>query len=87
MSIESLASTCEENIPAMIVDPENGISEEIEIAGTSVSSISICRLIVASNAVKFYVSVGRIMTNSNMYYTNVLQDFKLEHEGYSTLKI
>ena len=82
-SIKSLASTCKEKIPA---DLANGIQEEIEINGANVSSISIRRLIVASDAAKFYVSVGRTTTNVNMHYTNVLQDFKLEHEGYTALK-
>ena len=52
-SIESLPSTCKEKIPAVTADIANGISEELEIAGANISSNSIRRLIVASNAVKF----------------------------------
>ena len=40
-SIESLASTCKENIPAITADVANRISEEIEISGANVSSNSI----------------------------------------------
>ena len=85
-SIESLASTCRKEIPAITADLANGIAAEIEIPGANVSSISIRRLIVACSAAKFYNSVERTMTNANMHYGNVLQDFKVEYEAYIALK-
>ena len=71
-SIEYLLSIYEERIPSVTADPANGISEELEIVVANVSSISIRRLIVDFNTVKFCVSVGRTMTNANIHYTNVL---------------
>ena len=49
-SIESLASTCCKEIPAITADLANGIAAEIDIPGANISSISIQRLIFASNA-------------------------------------
>ena len=85
-SIESLPSTCKEKIPAITEDVPNGVTAEVEISGANVSSISVRRLIVASNAAKYFTSVGRAMTPINMHYTKVLSNFKIEWEAYLELK-
>ena len=43
-------------------------------------------MIIASYATKYYVAVGRAMTTVNMHYANVLQDFKVDFEAYTSLK-
>ena len=85
-SIESLTSTCEGKVPAITEGLVAGISVEQEIAGAEVSSISTQRLIIASFATTYHLVVGRTMTNANMYYGNVLKDFKVDWEAYMALK-
>jgi len=85
-SIESLPATCKNSIPAIAEDLPNGVTAELDIAGANISSISVRRLIVACNASKYYTSIGRTMDLSNMRYTQVLSNFKLEWESYQELR-
>ena len=41
---------------------------------------------VASKAVKYYLSVGRVPDANNLHYDNVLQHYKLAVETYKQLK-
>ena len=74
------------NILAITEDLVDGISAEQKITGANTSFISIRRLIITSYAAKYYLAVGRIMTNANMHSANVLRDFKVDWEAYMTLK-
>ena len=85
-SIQKLPVTCRSAIPAIVADPPNGIAAEAAVAGANINSISIRRLIVASNAVKYYTSIGRSITPASMHYTQVLSDFKVEWEDYKKLQ-
>ena len=85
-SVESLPKICRDNIPAIAEDLANWIAAEVEVPGASISSISIRRLIVAVNAVTYYDSIDRVMTQENMHYSNVLSDFKIEYESFCDAK-
>ena len=85
-SIQKLPITCRSGIPAIIADDPNGIAAEAAVPGANINSISVCRLIVASNAAKYYTWIGRNMTLATMHYTNVLSDFKVEWEDYEKLR-
>jgi hypothetical protein len=56
-SIERLPQICKENIPAFVEDNTNEIQAEPAVNGANISSISIFRLITASNAVTYYQSI------------------------------
>ena len=77
-SIEAIPTICKNKIPAILEDTPNGIESEPEICGANLNSISICRLIVACNAAKFYLSINRDMNVVNMIYGKVLSNFKVE---------
>ena len=81
-SIESLPKTCINTIPAIPEDLAAGIAAEPEVVGANISTISVRRLIVASNAANYYKSIGRTMTAANMHYGNILSNFKVEWESY-----
>ena len=85
-SIQKLPVTCRSGIPAITADAPNGIAAEAAIPGANINSISVRRLIVASNAVTYYTSIGRSVTAANMHYTQVLSDFKVEWEDYEKLR-
>ena len=85
-SIQDLPGICKETIPAITADPANGIAAENEVPGANISSISVRRLIVAANAAKYYISIGRTMTTGNMHYNNVLRNFKIEWDAYESLE-
>ena len=72
--IERLPATCKVTILAITEDLGAGISAKPEILGASVFSISVRHLVVASNAVKYYISIGRAMNVHNMQYSNVLSE-------------
>ena len=84
-SIEALPKACSKNIEAIEADEDNGIDEEVPIPGANINSIAIRRLVVATQAVKYYVDVGQEPNDSNMHYTNVLSKFKTNFEAYSLL--
>jgi hypothetical protein len=85
-SVEALSKACSRTIPAIAADVANGISAEAEVLGANISSISIRRLVVAMNAVKYYTSVGRTPEAANMHYDNILSGFKTDYEAYCLLK-
>ena len=85
-SLEMLPRTCNSAIEAVLADPDNGIEAEPAVPKANVSIASVHRLIVASNAVRFYRDVGRTPTFVNMHYNNVLADFKVDYDAYQTLK-
>ena len=51
--IESLSKSWSNNIDAVVVDVPNGIAAENAIPGENISTISICRLFIATNYVKY----------------------------------
>ena len=85
-SIEALSKACAQAIPAVIADAANHIEAENAVPAANISTISIRRLVVATNAVKFYTSIGRTPTAANMHYSNVLSGFKTDHEAYQLLR-
>ena len=51
-NIESLSKACSKDIDMIVADVPNEISAENAVPGTNISTISILRLVVATNAVK-----------------------------------
>ena len=82
-SIESLHLICKRKIPEIVEDVAAGITAEPEVLRAKISSILVQRLIVASNTVKYYTSIGRYMTSASMRYDRVLSSFKVEFESPS----
>ena len=78
-SIYSLSKSCSKNIDAIVDDATNGIAAKNAVLGTNISTISICRLVVAKNAVKYFTAIGRTPNVDNMHYVNVLGYFKTEY--------
>ena len=74
-SIKSIPLTCKERIPAITEDIANGIATELEISGSNISSISIHRLIIASNAAKYYAIIvdDRFTTTGVSFPANFLK--------------
>ena len=64
-SIESLGNACIKTIDVIIADPLNGIQGENEVSGTTISTISIRRLVVATHAFKYNRSFGRVPDYDN----------------------
>ena len=85
-TIQNLPKVCKETIAAIVADPANNITAEVEVPGANVSSISVQRLLVACKASKYYDSIDRVMTTGNMHYMNVLVNFKLEYEAYEAMR-
>ena len=85
-AIQALPSTCKNRIPAIAEDSAAGIPAEPEVLGANISSISVQRLIVAVHASKYYSSINRAMSVSNMHYGNILAEFKIEWDAYLDLK-
>lgn len=85
-SIAALPRECRRNIPAVQADPANGIAAEPEVLGGHISATSVQRLQVAVKAAKYYHSIGRTLTVAKMHYTNILANFKIEHEAYKKLR-
>ena len=80
-AIQYLPKVCKESIAAITADASNNFTAEAEVPGANVSSISVQRLLVASKAARYYESINRVMTTSNMHYMNILITFKVElHE-------
>ena len=52
-SIVSLSKACSKEIDMIIADVPNGIAAENAAPGTNISTISILRIIVATNAMKY----------------------------------
>ena len=86
-SIKMLARNCRETIPAIRADVDAGIAvDEPMVTGTTISTQSMVRLMVACNATKYYIAVGRTPDLASLHYNNVLSHFKLEYEAYTKLQ-
>lgn len=85
-SIEALAKACSKSIDAIAADAALGIQAEAAVNAANISSISIRRLVIAMHAVKYYVSIGRVPTDVNMHYNNILSTFKTDYEAYALLR-
>ena len=85
-AIKLLPKVCKDGIDAIVADAPNGIAAEPAVNGANISSISVQRLIVAADAAHYYQAIGRTPTTTNMHYTNVLKDFKLEWEAFQAVK-
>ena len=85
-SIESLPKACSRTIPEIIADPANNVVGEAAVPGANISTISVHRLIVASDAARYYHDIGRSMTLASMHYNNVLSDFKDDWKAYVQLR-
>ena len=84
-SIESLGKSYSKTIDDIIADPPNGIQAENEVPRTNISTIYIRRLVVATHAVNYYRSIGRVPGYYNMNYVNVLSAFNADHDAYSLI--
>jgi hypothetical protein len=84
-AIKLLPKVCKDNIDAIVADVPNGIAAENAVNGANISSISVQRLIVATDAARYYQAINRTPTTLNMHYTNVLKVFKLEWEAYEKI--
>jgi len=77
-SMKVMAKNCKEIIAAVTADVAAGIAtDEPQVPGTIVSTQSIVRLVVACNAVKYYISIGRVPDLAHMGYTNTLSELRL----------
>ena len=86
-ALQNLPKVCKQGIDAIAADAANNILPKAEVPGANVSSISVQRLlIVASNAARYYHSIGRTMTTGNMHYANILINFKVKYEAYEVMK-
>ena len=86
-SIKALANkNCKETIPAIVADVQAGITGEVAIPGTVLPTQYAVRLMVACNAVKYYMLTGRTPTLASMHHTNVLSKFKIDFEACEQLK-
>ena len=73
--------------PAVEADVPAGIIAEPAVPGTVISTVSMVRIAIAcEQAVKYYVSTGRVPDAISMHYANVLVNFKVDYEAYKKLK-
>lgn len=85
-SILLLPKICKEAIPAIAEDANNNIAAEPAVPGANINSVSVQRLIAASDLVRYYFVIDRTPTVDNMNYQNVIVPFKIEHDAYVKLK-
>ena len=85
-SIKSTSKACSNNIDRIVADVPNLIASENATPDTNISTISILRLVVANNAVKYYTAIGRTTEFDNIHYVNVLGEFKTDYYTYTMLK-
>lgn len=85
-SIQYLPGICKNSIPQVAADRANNVAAEGAVNGANISSISVRRLITAVHAAEYYNSIDREMNPQNMHYENVLSNFKIEWESYSSLR-
>ena len=79
-SIKSISKYCNKNIDAIVVDFPTGISAKNAVPGMKISTISIRRLVVATNAVKYCNKIGQKPDFENMRYVNVLGEFNTDFD-------
>ena len=85
-SIKSISKFCSKNIDAIVANVPDGIAAKNAVPGTNISTISICRLVVATNDVKYYTAIGWMPAFDNMQYVNVLGYLKTDYDDYVLLK-
>ena len=85
-SIKKLPDACSRAIAAIAEDVANGIAAEAAVPAANISSVSVNRLCIASDAAKYYHSIGRTLTLQKMHWNNVLATFKIEFEAYEKLR-
>ena len=61
------------------------ITVENAVPGMNISTISIHQLVVATNAVKYYTSIGGMPKFDNMHYINVLGEYSTDYNAYILL--
>ena len=66
-AIKLLPKVCKDNIDAIVADVPNDIAAENAVNGANKSSISVQRLIVAADAVRYYQAIDRTPTTANMH--------------------
>ena len=84
--IESLSKACTMNIDRIIADVPNGIAAKNAVRRTNIITISIRPLVVATNTVRYYTSIGQTPNFDNTYYVNVFGEFKTDYNAYILLK-
>ena len=85
-SIQHLPNICKRRNPTIDTDYSNKIGAEAAVAGASMFSISVSRLITAANISKYYGYIARIINLHNKNYSEVLATFKIEHEACLSIK-
>ena len=85
-SIISLSKVYRKDIDIIIADVPNVIVSENVVPGRNISMIPICRLVVATNDVKYYTAIGWTPNFENMHYVNVHREFKTYYDAYVRLK-
>ena len=83
---EKLLKEVRENLrrpSGMMPDPNNppGVNNVIPQRPFTLSALSICRLTVAAQAVKYYLSIGRDLTPANMRWNNTLKAFEHQYNA------
>ena len=84
-AIKNIPRVCQGSIDEIAADRANNAQAEAALPGANVSSISFQRLMVATNAARYYASIGRTMDDSSMHYGNFLSTFKIEWEAYKAI--
>ena len=84
-AIKNLPRVCKGYIDAIAADKSNNVQSEAAVPGANVSSVYVQRLIVATNAARYYDLIDRTMDASSMHYGNVLSTFKTEWEAYKSI--
>ena len=85
-SLAILAKNTTRSVPAVDADPAASIIAESAVPGTVISTVSMVRIVITCEAVKYYVSTGRVPDAISMHYANVLVNFKVDYEAYEKLK-
>ena len=85
-SIQCFPKIYKNIMPAIDVDASNNIRAKDAVAGASMSSISVSRIVAALNAAKYHGSIDRVMNPHNMGYSTVLDIFKIDHDAYLCVK-
>ena len=85
-SIKLILKAWSKNIDAIVADVPNGTDTKNAIPGMNIRPISTWRLVVATNAVKYYTAIGRTPEFDNMHYVNVLGGFNTDYNAYVLLK-
>ena len=68
-----LPKVCKDNIDVIVAHVPNGVDAENAVNGANISSISVQRFIVTTDAARYYQAMDRTPTRVNMHYTNVLK--------------